>query len=41
MAAEHLRVALRRLGKMTGRVGAEEILDVVFSDFCIGNEPPG
>ncbi|XP_072038068.1 tRNA modification GTPase GTPBP3, mitochondrial-like [Amphiura filiformis] len=35
-AAEHLRIALRHLGKMTGRVGAEEILDVVFGDFCIG-----
>lgn len=36
MAAEHLRIALRHLGRMTGRVGAEEILDVVFGDFCIG-----
>ncbi|XP_038077003.1 tRNA modification GTPase GTPBP3, mitochondrial-like isoform X2 [Patiria miniata] len=36
MAAEQLRIALRQLGKITGRVGVEEILDVVFQDFCIG-----
>ncbi|XP_022087007.1 tRNA modification GTPase GTPBP3, mitochondrial-like [Acanthaster planci] len=36
MAAEQLRIALRHLGKITGRVGVEEILDVVFQDFCIG-----
>uniref|UniRef100_UPI00398ED885 tRNA modification GTPase GTPBP3, mitochondrial n=1 Tax=Pristiophorus japonicus TaxID=55135 RepID=UPI00398ED885 len=36
LAAEQLRLALRQLGKITGKIGAEEILDVIFRDFCIG-----
>ncbi|XP_067846900.1 tRNA modification GTPase GTPBP3, mitochondrial isoform X2 [Heptranchias perlo] len=36
LAAEQLRIALRQLGKITGKVGAEEILEVIFRDFCIG-----
>ena len=36
LAAEELRAAIRQLGRVTGRVGVEEILDVVFRDFCIG-----
>lgn len=36
LAAEALRAALRALGRLTGRVGVEEVLDVVFGDFCIG-----
>nr|XP_015221149.1 PREDICTED: tRNA modification GTPase GTPBP3, mitochondrial [Lepisosteus oculatus] len=36
LAAEGLRLALTSLGRITGRVGAEEILDVIFRDFCIG-----
>ena len=35
-AAEELRVAIREVGRITGKVGIEDILDVVFSDFCIG-----
>ena len=35
-AAEELRTAIREMGRITGKVGIEEILDVVFSDFCIG-----
>ena len=35
-AAEELRMAIREVGKITGKVGIEDILDVVFSDFCIG-----
>ncbi len=35
-AAEELREALHQLGRITGRVGIEDILDVVFSEFCIG-----
>lgn len=35
-AAQELRTAIRELGKITGRVGIEDILDVVFKDFCIG-----
>jgi tRNA modification GTPase len=36
LAAEASRVALRALGRLTGRFGAEEVLDVVFREFCIG-----
>jgi tRNA modification GTPase len=36
LAAEDLRIAARALGRITGRVDVEEILDVVFRDFCIG-----
>ncbi|NXQ33549.1 GTPB3 GTPase, partial [Alaudala cheleensis] len=36
VAAEQLRVARRELGRITGHVGAEEILDVIFRDFCVG-----
>ncbi|XP_069818326.1 tRNA modification GTPase GTPBP3, mitochondrial isoform X2 [Dendropsophus ebraccatus] len=36
MSAEDLRIAHRQLGAITGRVSAEEILDIIFSDFCIG-----
>lgn len=36
LASEALRAALRAVGRLTGRVGVEEILDVVFRDFCIG-----
>jgi tRNA modification GTPase len=34
--AEDLRLALRALGRITGRVDVEDLLDVVFRDFCIG-----
>ncbi|MCX7685403.1 MAG: tRNA uridine-5-carboxymethylaminomethyl(34) synthesis GTPase MnmE [Acetobacteraceae bacterium] len=36
IAAEGLRAALSAVGRITGRVGVEEILDRVFSEFCIG-----
>lgn len=36
LTAEALRAALFALGRLTGRVGVEEILDIVFQDFCIG-----
>lgn len=36
LAAEDLRLAARSLGRITGRVDVEEILDVVFREFCIG-----
>lgn len=36
LAAEDVRMAARSIGRITGRVGVEDILDVVFSDFCIG-----
>jgi tRNA modification GTPase len=34
--AEELRLAGRALGRLTGRVDVEDILDVIFRDFCIG-----
>ena len=36
LVAEELRLAARRLGRITGRVDVEDILDVIFRDFCIG-----
>lgn len=36
LAAEQLRVGLRALGRITGAVDLDELLDVVFRDFCIG-----
>lgn len=36
IAAEHLRLARRTLDDLTGRAGTEEMLDALFSTFCIG-----
>ena len=36
LRAEDLRRAGDALGRVTGRIGVEEMLDVVFRDFCIG-----
>jgi len=36
LAAEDLRLAGRALGRVTGRVDVEDLLDVIFSEFCIG-----
>jgi tRNA modification GTPase len=36
LAAEDLRMAARSLGKLLGRVDVEDILDVIFREFCIG-----
>ena len=36
LRAEDLRVALRSLGHITGAVDVEDLLDVIFRDFCIG-----
>lgn len=36
LCAEDLRLAIRELGRVTGRVDVEDLLDVVFRDFCIG-----
>ncbi len=35
-ATEDLRVAVRTLGKVVGKVDVEEILSSIFNDFCIG-----
>jgi tRNA modification GTPase len=36
LIAEDLRAAATALGRLTGRVDVEDILDVIFRDFCIG-----
>jgi tRNA modification GTPase len=36
LVAEQLRLAASALGRLTGRVDVEDILDVIFRDFCIG-----
>jgi tRNA modification GTPase len=36
LLAEELRIAARALGRHTGHVDVEDILDVIFRDFCIG-----
>jgi tRNA modification GTPase len=36
LIAEELRLAARALGRVTGRVDVEDVLDVIFRDFCIG-----
>jgi tRNA modification GTPase len=33
---EDLRVAADALGRVTGRVDVEALLDVIFGEFCIG-----
>ena len=36
LRAEDLRLALRSLGRITGAVDVEDLLDGIFGDFCIG-----
>lgn len=36
LTAEDIRLAARALGKITGRIEVNEILDKIFGDFCIG-----
>jgi tRNA modification GTPase len=36
LLAEELRIAARVLWRLTGRVDVEDILEVIFRDFCIG-----
>jgi tRNA modification GTPase len=36
LASEDVRLAIRALEAVTGRVDVEAILDVIFSSFCIG-----
>lgn len=36
LAGEDIRLALHQMGRITGRVDVEVVLDVVFSEFCIG-----
>jgi len=36
LRAEDVRMAMRALGRITGRVDVEDLLDIIFRDFCIG-----
>ncbi len=36
LMAEHLRLAMRALERLIGRVDVEDLLDSIFSSFCIG-----
>lgn len=36
LRGEDIRLAVRALGRITGHVGVEDILDTIFSRFCIG-----
>jgi tRNA modification GTPase len=36
LAAEELRAAAHSLGRLLGRVDVEDILDVIFREFCVG-----
>ncbi|MBM3603005.1 MAG: tRNA uridine-5-carboxymethylaminomethyl(34) synthesis GTPase MnmE, partial [Alphaproteobacteria bacterium] len=36
LMAEELRLALRALGELLGKVDVEQLLDVIFRDFCLG-----
>jgi tRNA modification GTPase len=36
LKAEEIRLAVRALGRITGRVDVEDVLDRIFGEFCIG-----
>jgi tRNA modification GTPase len=36
LLAEELRLAARGLARLTGRIDVEDVLDIIFRDFCIG-----
>ena len=36
LAAEDVRLAAREIGRITGRIEVDEILDKIFGSFCIG-----
>jgi tRNA modification GTPase len=36
LVAEQLRLAATALGRLTGRIDVEDVLEVIFRDFCIG-----
>jgi len=36
VGAEELRYAAQAVGKVTGLIDVEDVLDSVFRDFCIG-----
>ena len=36
LRAEYVRVALSEIGAVTGFTGVEDVLDMIFAEFCIG-----
>lgn len=36
LRGEELRLAMQSLGRLTGTIGVEDLLDTIFSQFCIG-----
>lgn len=36
LAAEELRQAANSLGRVTGKIDVEDVLDALFGQFCIG-----
>jgi tRNA modification GTPase len=36
LVGEDVRLAARALERLSGRIGSEEVLDLVFKSFCIG-----
>jgi tRNA modification GTPase len=36
MACEELRMAVSHISNITGHIDTEEVLDILFRDFCIG-----
>lgn len=36
LACEELRLAAQQLGKITGKISVDELLDAIFREFCIG-----
>lgn len=36
LGAEELRYAAQAVGRVTGDIGVEDVLDSIFRDFCIG-----
>lgn len=36
IAAEELRAAAKALGRVTGVIDTEDLLDAIFAEFCIG-----
>ena len=36
LLVEDLRLAMRAIGRITGQVAVEDVLDRIFAEFCIG-----
>ena len=36
LQAEDIRRAAKAIGRITGQIETDELLDVIFKDFCIG-----